>query len=205
MRPNPRVTFGVTVVLAAAALAVTALPAAAAPPPPPSKDPAKPVADHVQPGSHALRPDISVKSAWIGAGPVSQAWTPLPANPTVWAGDTIWLGCDVGISGSIPPQAFKMAWYIDGQKTCGEGIDSLSNAPVCEWTYSISVGHQVLMSYVPRAAGTHTYRCAVDIANQVDERNESNNSSADLPFRVARKLTARPAGTAGVTGLGSVA
>ncbi len=181
---HPTATAAVLVALASLAVA--------APPPPHSKDTGKSAAGHGQPGSHALVPDISVKSAWIGAGPVSQAWTPLPANPTVPAGDTIWLGCDVGISGSIPPLAFKMAWYIDGQKTCGEGSDSLPNAPLCEWTYSITVGHQVIMSYVPRAAGTHTYRCAVDIANQVAERNESNNTSADLPFRVSRRLTAHP-------------
>lgn len=188
MRLCPLVT-----VLAAIVVASAARVAAAAPPQTQPQDPAKAGALVHQPGSHELLPDVSVVSAWIAAGPVSEAWTPLPANPTVWAGDTIWLGCEVGISGSVPALGFKMDWTIDGQKTCGEGIDSLQNPPACEWTYPTTIGHKVIMSYVPHAAGNHTYRCAVDIAGQVAERNESNNSSAELPFKVVQKLNASSA------------
>ncbi len=187
MRPRSLVAL-----LAALGLAAVTRVAPAAPPPPPSSSSAKPQTGTAAGGQHQIVPDVRVNSAWIADGPVTDAWTPLPANPTVWVGETIWLGCDVGITGTIPPLAFKMAWYIDGQKTCGEGIDSLPNAPVCEFAYSITVGHKVIMSYVPHAAGAHTYRCAVDIGNQLAESNESNNSSAVLPFKALLKLSAVP-------------
>ncbi len=162
----------------------------AAPPPtvipdhPPNAAAATAAAGHYQ-----LAPDILVNSVWIGGGIINQAFTPFGRDPKV--GETIYLGCDIGIKGTVPALAFKVAWYIDGAKTCGEGSDTVQNPPVCEFAWPLTVGTKVFITYVPHQAGTHTYKCAVDVGNQVAERSESNNSR-EMTFKALRTFSVAP-------------
>lgn len=137
-------------------------------------------------GQYQLVPDIVVNSVWIGKGDVGKAFTPLGHNPSV--SEPISLGCDVGISGTVAREAFKIAWYVDGVKTCGEGADTVQNPPVCEFTWPLAVGRKVFISYVPHQAGTHIFKCAVDVGNQVTERKETNNSQ-EVSFTVRAALS----------------
>jgi hypothetical protein len=140
-------------------------------------------------GAYQLLPDISVSSVWLGKGDVGHGFEPLGHNPLV--GEQISLVCDVGISGTVPRMAFKMAWYVDGAKTCGEGTETVQNPPTCEFTWPLEVGQKLFVSYVPHQAGTHTYKCAADIGNQVKERNENNNSKT-ISFTVVGRPLAAP-------------
>jgi hypothetical protein len=178
--------FGWVVAFALAAGGVSAYAAGA--PPEPGQPANRPQAatTGAAAGQVQLVPDIVVKSVWIGKGAVGQAFTPLGHNPSV--GEPISLGCDVGISGTVAREAFKIAWYVDGVKTCGEGADTVQNPPVCEFTWPLAVGQKVFISYVPHQAGTHLYKCAVDVGNQVTERKETNNSQ-ELSFTVRAALS----------------
>ena len=159
----------------------------AAPPPtvirnhPPNTSPGTAAAEHSQ-----LAPDVLVNAVWIGGGAITNAFTPLGHDPDV--GDTIYLGCDIGIKGTVPSLAFKVAWYIDGAKTCGEGPDTVQNPPVCEYPWPLTVGTKVFITYVPHQAGVHTYKCGVDVGNQVAERNETNNSR-EMTFRALQTFS----------------
>ncbi len=162
------------VMLVALAGAMPGASAAGGPPPNPTRQSSSTLTGTAAPGLHQLQPDILVKSVWIGGGALSQAFTPLEFAPRV--GETISLGCEIVISGSVPSKAFKVVWYIDGAKTCGEGAFTVQNPPICEFAWPFTVGAKAYISYVVRQAGAHTYRCAADVGNQVAERKEDNNS-----------------------------
>ncbi len=132
-------------------------------------------------------PDISVNAAWIGSAANADP-APLGPNPTVGVGETVVLGCDVGISGSVPAGAFKVEWFVDGAPVCSGEF----SPPECAWAYPLTHGNEVCRTYVVQAAGPHTYRCAADRARQVAERNESNNVSQWVRFTAVATSAPRP-------------
>ncbi len=141
--------------------------------PPPSPRAERPGA--VQPVAHApLWPDLVVTNAWIGPGdPPPGLYALLGRSP--WVGETVTLGCEVAIKGNVRPNSFKVAWVVDGAKTCGEGDWTLGNAPACEFTWPFSNGAQAAITWVPHTAGAHTFECRVDTAHEVRESDEVNN------------------------------
>jgi len=162
------------------ALAVVAATAPAAPPPPKAQAQAQAVS--------VLPPDIWVRDVWIGkswdAGGIEPGLQPLGHEPRL--GEPVSLGCDIGFSGNLPPNRFNVAFYIDEVRTCGEGVLKLQNPPVCEYRWMLNPG-KCYISWVAHQAGTHTFRCGVDVDNEVTERNERNNS---LPLSFTVPLSA---------------
>jgi hypothetical protein len=132
---------------------------------------------------HLIKPDIRVQEIWIGPGSDNQ-FAALGRNPRV--GETISLGCELAISGVVA-SGWKMAWYIDGTETCGEGQFSLQGEPVCEFSWPFTTGNKAFLSYVPHEMGTHTYACRVDVGNAVAESNEQNNVK-QTTFTVSKSL-----------------
>ena len=128
----------------------------------------------------AVKPDLVVRAVWLGQG-TGDRFAQLGRNPKV--GETVSLVCDPLVVRSVPP-GWKIAWYVDGQKKCGEGQFTLTNAPECEFAWPFAEGTPVFIDWVPHQTGTHTYRCAVDVGNAVNEANESNNSK-QVSFTVA--------------------
>ncbi len=119
----------------------------------------------------ALGPDLRVPSVWIGPG----TGDPFAAlGRDLWVGETVSLICDVRMTAGAPT-GWAIAWYIDGQKTCGEGVCTTN--PTCEWPWPLTEGTTAYINYVPHVAGPHTYRCVVDIHNTVTESKEGNNAA----------------------------
>lgn len=125
-------------------------------------------------GQFRLKPDITVDAVGIGKPSPGGVFDPLGHSPQV--GEEFTLICAIGIAGALDRNAFKIAFYIDGQKTCGEGTEVMLNPPVCEYTWPLSVGAKAVLSYISHTPGRHTYRCAAGIRDQVTEHTEGNNS-----------------------------
>jgi len=185
-------TWNLRTAATAAAVGVACMNAAGAPPPSQAQRQTAASAS-TQPAAQvpAVLPDIAVTNAWIGPGdPPPELYALLGRNP--WVGETITLGCEIAITGNVPANSFQVAWVVDGVNTCGEGDWTLNNPPVCAFTWPFPTGTQAALTYVPHAAGTHTFKCDADTGHQVQESHEGNNSRTITFTAVARAAELGP-------------
>jgi len=170
--------IGVTVALATA-VSAWATPAAPI-------DPKK-----VPPGAAAMRtaipagktlPNLAVDGVRLGAG-TGDRFAPLGHSPML--GEKVSLICKLDFAG-LPPAGWTLAWFVDGVKTCGEGV--FTTAPSCEYEWGMGAqAIEVFIDWVGHEAGSHTYRCAVDTHHVVLESSESDNSK-EMSFQVKAPL-----------------
>lgn len=164
-----------SLIVLACTIGLTPTPAGADNRPTPPSSAVAPAAQQAGPAVAVRRPDLSVASVWLGKGTAThtdERFEPLGRSP--WVGEKVSLVCDVRMSPAAPG-GWSIAWYIDGQITCGEG-DFMIHTPNCEFTWSFSGGTTAFIDYVPHTPGSHTYRCAVDVHNAIQESSEANNA-----------------------------
>lgn len=174
----------------ACTIGLTPSPARADNRPTPPSSAVAPAAQQAGPAIAARRPDLSVASVWLGKGTAThtdERFEPLGRSP--WVGEKVSLVCDVRMSDSAP-SGWSIAWFIDGQVTCGEG-DFMIHTPSCEFSWSLSGGTTVFIDYVAHTPGSHKYRCAVDIHDAVHESSESNNAK-QISFTVNQPVQPIP-------------
>jgi len=133
-----------------------------------------------------VKPNLSVGSVWLGAGS-GDRFAPLGHAPRL--GETVSLVCRVNVT-SKAPSGWKMAWYVDGVKTCGEGKFAVIQHD-CEFPWPFDFGTEVFIDYVPHQTGSHTFRCAVDIGADVAESSELDNAK-QVSFNVVLGLQKVP-------------